>query len=640
MSLFWIITTHKLDYWLSIRMDDEFSDLGGEINRMADIERNYYADLERKVEHRTRQVSALYEITGTLNRSLNLDRVLPIVVERINQTFQLDGSEVYLWDSEGTKLIARAAFASDPSLRNEAERGNRPNSVARRVCDSGEAIIFADVRSDPRYAEITGDKCFEDAEFRFLAVLPIKVPGKSLGALSLRGKEARPLGDDDVELLTSMCEHIALAVEKANLFDQLLTRFRHLEALNTIGAAVSQSLNLDEVLDRAVDKIAKTLAFDAAWIYHFDALDSLSQMKAFYGLGDDMAAGMGPRSADAGINRQVIETGERVVCEDLDNEQFLRPKPWQRSVRALGFKSVAAFPVKTKEQIIGALHVANRTKRRFGAEDLQLIESIAQQIGVATENAVLFAEIKRKTQELAKTNQELLEATQAKSEFIAAMSHELRTPLNVVIGSSDLLRDGFFGELTDGQKEATNKISRNARVLLKMINDVLTISRFDAKRMSVDISTVAVDEILEQARELVEQINRDNRLEVRWNVEPGIPPLTTDALKIEEILQNLISNAFKFTPSGHVEIQVNYRPEKDRVEFSVADTGIGIPEKDLGRIFNAFEQLDDAHTGHFSGVGLGLNIVRRYLDLLDGEISVESKPGAGAKFTFSVPRTL
>ncbi|MGH7809564.1 MAG: ATP-binding protein, partial [Candidatus Binatia bacterium] len=115
---------------------------------------------------------------------------------------------------------------------------------------------------------------------------------------------------------------------------------------------------------------------------------------------------------------------------------------------------------------------------------------------------------------------------------------------------------------------------------------------------------------------------------------------TTDALKIEEILQNLISNALKFTPSGHVEIHVRHRPEQDRVEFTVADTGIGIPEEDLGRIFNAFEQLTDAHTGHFSGVGLGLNIVRRYLDLLDGEISVESKPGAGAKFTFSIPRTL
>jgi signal transduction histidine kinase len=623
-----------------MRTGDEFSGLGGETNRMTDIEKNYYSDLERKVDQRTRQVSALYEITGTLNRSLDLDRVLPGVVERINQIFQFDGSEVYLWDSERNHLIARAAFTSDSSLRRQGQGSERTSNVARQVCDSGQAVVFDDVKGDPRYAEITGDNCFEDAEFRFLAVLPIKVPGKNLGALRLRGKESRTLGDDDVELLTSMCEHIALAVEKANLFDQLMTRFRHLEALNTIGAAVSQSLNLDEVLDRAVDKIAKTLAFDAVWIYHFDAVDSLSQMKAFYGLGDDMAAGMGPRSADAGINRQVIETGERVVCEDLEGEQFLRPKSWQGSVRALGFKSVAAFPVKTKEHVIGALHIANRSRRRFGAEDLQLIESIAQQIGVATENALLFAEIKRKTQELAKTNQELLEATQAKSEFIAAMSHELRTPLNVVIGSSDLLRDGFFGTLTDGQKEATNKISRNARVLLKMINDVLTISRFDAKRMSVDISTVAVEAILEQARELVEQINRDNRLEVRWKVEPGIPPLTTDALKIEEILQNLISNAFKFTPSGFVEIQVNHRPEKDRVEFSVADSGIGIPEEDIGRIFNAFEQLNDAHTGHFSGVGLGLNIVRRYLELLDGDISVESKPGAGAKFTFSIPRTL
>jgi signal transduction histidine kinase len=114
----------------------------------------------------------------------------------------------------------------------------------------------------------------------------------------------------------------------------------------------------------------------------------------------------------------------------------------------------------------------------------------------------------------------------------------------------------------------------------------------------------------------------------------------TDSLKLEEILQNLIGNAFKFTPKGYIEVRVNNRPDQDRVEFTVADTGIGIAVEDQAKIFNAFEQLKDAHTGHFNGVGLGLNIVRRYLDLMQGEISVESQPGQGSKFTFSVPRSL
>jgi signal transduction histidine kinase len=220
------------------------------------------------------------------------------------------------------------------------------------------------------------------------------------------------------------------------------------------------------------------------------------------------------------------------------------------------------------------------------------------------------------------------------------MSHELRTPLNIVIGSSDLLRDGFFGDLNDGQKSAMEKISRNTRVLLKMINDVLTISSFDAHRVLLELANVEVDEIILQARAMVEQINRDNHLEVRWNIDPTIPPLVTDSLKLEEVLQNLIGNAFKFTPEGYIEVRVANRPDQNRVEFTVADTGIGIAFEDQAKIFNAFEQLKDAHTGHFNGVGLGLNIVRRYLELMQGEISVESEPGRGAKFTFSIPRSL
>jgi signal transduction histidine kinase len=389
-----------------------------------------------------------------------------------------------------------------------------------------------------------------------------------------------------------------------------------------------------------VDKIAQSAGFDAAWIYQVGEHNGALQLKAFHGLSDDMAATMGVHSVDIDVGGQVIETGERLVFEDIQNDPLYRAFAQRAKAITMGFASAAAFPVRAREQIVGTLHVASRSKRHFTPDELQLIESIAQQIGVATENALLFKEISDKTKDLARSNQELRDATQAKSEFVAAMSHELRTPLNIVIGSSDLLRDGFFGTPNDGQADALHKISRNARVLLKIINDLLTISRFDANGVALHVSTVDIDEIMEQARTMVEQINRDNRLEVRWSIDEQIPQLVTDSLKLEEILQNLIGNAFKFTPNGYVEVRVSNRPEQDRVEFSVTDTGIGIAAKDHERIFNAFEQLKEAHTGHFNGVGLGLNIVRRYLDLMRGEISVESQPGRGSRFTFTVPRSL
>jgi signal transduction histidine kinase len=296
--------------------------------------------------------------------------------------------------------------------------------------------------------------------------------------------------------------------------------------------------------------------------------------------------------------------------------------------------------VRAKDHVIGTLHAANRTMRHFAPDELQLIESIAQEIGVAAENATLFAQVQEATAELAKTNEELREATRAKSEFIAAMSHELRTPLHIIIGNSDLTGDGFFGSINTDQKYALKKISRNARVLLKMINDVLALSRLDAKKMSIDVSTVEVDEIISHARTHVEQINRDNHLEVRWSIDRTIPPLVTDPIKVEEILNNLIGNAFKFTQHGHIEVRVQNIHEQDRVQFTVSDTGVGIEAENLERIFNEFEQVRGGHLANFDGVGLGLSIVKKYLDLLHGEIQVESRPGQGSTFTFSVPRSV
>ncbi len=635
-----IIGGGNLQHRVNIRSRDEIGQLADEFNKMADTLESSHATLEQKVGQRTGHVSALYEVTKKVNQSLDLDRVLHEVVEQITQVFHFDTTRIYLFDGERKNLVLRAYFEAHHDPWTGIQLFRKRRSVVGQVAETGQAIIINDVQNDPLYAELSQSNATRDAGFHFLGVLPIKNQGKVLGTMAISGRESRTLAEEELRLLSSMCEHIAVAVEKVNLFNQVITRSRHLETLNTIGAAVSKSLNLDEVLDQAVDKIAKTLGFDAAWIYQLDAGDGLLHLKAFHGLVDSMAASMATRSVKVGVSGQVIATGERLVFEDIQNDDGYRALSLQGRVVSLGFESAAAFPVKAKEKIIGTLHVANRSKRHFTPEDLQLIESIAQQIGVATENAMLFAEVSDKTKELAKTNQELLDATRARSEFIAAMSHELRTPLNIVIGSSDLLRDGFFGDLNDDQKSAMEKISRNTRVLLKMINDVLTISRFDANRMSLEIATVEVDEIIDQARAMVDQINRDKHLEVRWKIDRTIPPLVTDSLKLEEILQNLIGNAFKFTPSGHIEVRAQHCPAQDRVEFTVADSGIGIAPEDQGRIFNAFEQLKDGQTGHFNGVGLGLNIVRRYLELMQGEISVESEPGQGSKFIFSVPRSL
>ena len=236
-------------------------------------------------------------------------------------------------------------------------------------------------------------------------------------------------------------------------------------------------------------------------------------------------------------------------------------------------------------------------------------------------------------------NQELQEANRAKTEFIAAMSHELRTPLNVIMGNAELTGDSFFGEVNADQKNAMSNIRHHGKFLLKLVNDVLALSRLDVNKMSLELATVNINEIVTHSQSHVEQLNRVKGLQVCWDVEPGIPDIVTDAIKLEEILQNLIGNAFKFTLQGRIDVRIRNLPEQSRVEFCVADTGIGIEADDMGRIFRAFEQIKDAHTGEYNGIGLGLSIVKKYLDLMNGDIRVESRPGEGSTFTFSVPQS-
>jgi signal transduction histidine kinase len=382
------------------------------------------------------------------------------------------------------------------------------------------------------------------------------------------------------------------------------------------------------------------LNFDASWIYVLDPSGEELSLKAYKGLAKEVAQAIERRGCSAGVSGKIFMTGEKLVFEDYQTDKNYQELTSLNRISSLGFASGAGFPIKAKDKVIGVLHLAKKTKRHFTRDDLQLIESIAQEIGVATENARLFEQVNLKTEELGKINQELDEANKAKSEFISAMSHELRTPLNVIMGNAELTGDGFWGEINPDQRKSMTQIQHHSRFLLKLVNNVLALSSLDAKKISLDLTTVKIDELVAHAKSHVEQLNRAKALEVSWDVDTDLPDIVTDETKLEEILQNLIGNAFKFTPHGGIDVRIKNIVAKNRIEFRVADTGIGIETHDLDRIFGAFEQIKEAHTGEFNGVGLGLNIVKKYLDLMNGDIRVESRPGQGTTFTFSVPHSI
>jgi signal transduction histidine kinase len=266
--------------------------------------------------------------------------------------------------------------------------------------------------------------------------------------------------------------------------------------------------------------------------------------------------------------------------------------------------------------------------------------SMSNQIGVAVENANLFATVSDKSIALEEANRELKDANRIKSEFMSAMSHELRTPLNVIMGNVELMQDRFFGDVTEPQTKALTQITHHAKVLLKLINNVLTLTKIEAKKMSCELAKIDLEEVITHVKGYTEQLSRNKKLQILWDVEPNLPSITTDALKLEEIFQNLIGNAYKFTSKGKIEITVRNLKDSERIEVAVADTGIGIEPNEVQSIFEEFHQLKEAHTGQFDGFGLGLNIVKNYIQLMQGDIRVDSQPGVGSTFTFTLPHEL
>lgn len=444
---------------------------------------------------------------------------------------------------------------------------------------------------------------------------------------------------DEIQSLADEFNRMAqeLQASRATLEEKVAQRTQELSALYDVTTTVNQSLDLEPVLRQVIQKITGIFGFDATRILLFDSQMNELHLAASYENHPELFTRVSAARRGQGITGRVAASGEAIIFKDTQSDPLYRQLSHTKENERVGLRFLAVFPIKAKTSCLGTLLCAGQSPRQLSANETQLLTSMAGQIGVAVENGNLFAGMSDKSTALEKVNAELQEASRIKSEFMAAMSHELRTPLNIIMGNVELMRDRFFGAITEGQGKSLTQITHHSQVLLKLINNVLTVTKIEAGKMHIDSNTIEVEEVVTNLKDYTEQLSRNGRLQVLWNVEPNLPPLTTDAVKLEEILQNLIGNAYKFTPAGKIEIAVRNREEKGRFEFAVADTGRGIEEKDLDRIFEEFHQLKEAHTGSFDGFGLGLNIVKKYLDLMQGDIRVDSQPGVGTTFTFTLP---
>ena len=292
------------------------------------------------------------------------------------------------------------------------------------------------------------------------------------------------------------------------------------------------------------------------------------------------------------------------------------------------FRALLAVPLLRKDRHIGGLVVRRKEAGEFTDSVVNLLQTFAAQSVIAIHNARLFHEIEDKGREIEIANKH-------KSEFLANMSHELRTPLNAILGYTELIIDNIYGDVPEKIREVLERVEKNGRHLLNLINDVLDLSKIEAGRLTLSLNEYSMQDIIQTVLTSVEALAADKNLDLNVKIRGALNTGQGDEQRIAQVILNLLGNAIKFTEHGKVEVEASISNESFLV--SITDTGPGLSERDQKKIFEEFRQADASSTRVKGGTGLGLSISKKIVELHGGRIWVDSSLGKGSTFSFTLP---
>jgi signal transduction histidine kinase len=404
-----------------------------------------------------------------------------------------------------------------------------------------------------------------------------------------------------------------------------------LKALGEVSQAVSSTLDLQTVLSTIVAHAVQLSGTDCGIIYEYDEPTGEFHLRASFQMEEELvkAYRATPLRLGEGATGRAAETKMPAQIADLRQEQEFATRGMRPILTRLGYQSLLAVPLLLEQKIMGALTIYRRQTGTFASEVVNLLQTLATQSVLAIQNARLFREIEAKSRELEAANRH-------KSEFLANVSHELRTPLNAIIGFSEVLLEKLFGELNDKQNEYVDDILSSGRHLLSLINDILDLSKIEAGRMELEITTFDLPLAIENALLLIRERASRHGIQLERAIDDRLGDFTGDERKVKQILVNLLSNAVKFTSEGgRIKVAANVSDQGATV--SVEDTGVGIAKEDQEAIFEEFRQASGNYVQKREGTGLGLTLTRRFVEMHGGKIWVESELGKGSKFTFTLP---
>lgn len=425
-----------------------------------------------------------------------------------------------------------------------------------------------------------------------------------------------------------------LADEETGRAEEDLRAQAHQQAIiAAFGQRALVGTDISTLMDEAVTLVAQTLGVECCKVLELLPDGNALQLRAGVGWKEGY---VGRATVGAGRDSQAgytLLSDEPVIVDDLRTETRFRGPPLLHDHGVVSGMSVI---IRGKARPFGVLGAHTTEQRTFTKNDIHFLQAIANLLAAAIERSEAEEEIQTNIERIQAQATELERANKVKDEFLSVMSHELRTPLNIVMGYTGMIKDKMLGEISQEQEKALRKVLSRSNDLLSMVSSIMQATSIEAGEIKVEIYEVSLGNFLDELRPAYE-VTLDKELILNWDYPSDLPVVKSDSEKLKQILQNLISNAIKFTEKGNVTISARHIPEAKAVEFKVADTGIGIPKEALPVIFEKFRQADSSETRPYGGVGIGLYIVKKFTELLGGTVEVESELGKGSTFTVRIP---
>jgi len=476
----------------------------------------------------------------------------------------------------------------------------------------------------------------QEYNHRTTLCVPMLREGVSIGSILLRRREIRPFTEKQIALLQTFADQAVIAIENVRLFKELEVRNRDLTETLEQQTATGEILRVISSSQTDVQPVFETIAenslrlCDATFSTVFRYDGELVHLAALRNVAPEGAAAIRsafpmPPSRGGASARSILTRSIVHIADVRDDPEYVLGG----LADIAKFRSILSVPMLRDGQPIGTITVAAGRTMLFPEKQVALLKTFADQAVIAVENTRLFNEIQDKTQQVEIANRH-------KSEFLANMSHELRTPLNAVIGFSEVLLERMFGEVNPKQEEYLTDILSSGKHLLSLINDILDLSKIEAGRMELEAQPFDLPGALDNALTLIRERAARHGLKLQVTVDPRLGEVKGEERKVKQVLLNLLSNAVKFTPEGG-KISIAAHLKDGMAEVSVADTGVGIAQEDQEAIFEEFRQVGTDYARKREGTGLGLALARRLVELHGGKLWVQSEPGQGSTFTFTLP---